>query len=159
MPKGRDAAILKRLLTEVQMLLHEHPVNVARAQRGVPAVNALWLHGVGALGRIERCVLPEAYGDDAYLRGLYRLHERPAPGTASHADELLARMRSSAVAVLATRALDELEARWAAPLLRALRAGTIGQLDLVLDRWRLTIDRPALFRFWRGALPPRQWTA
>ncbi|RPH53100.1 MAG: hypothetical protein EHM84_04500, partial [Lysobacterales bacterium] len=51
MPKGRDAAALRRLLTELQMLLHEHPVNLARARRSAPAVNAVWLHGVGAVGR------------------------------------------------------------------------------------------------------------
>ena len=31
MPQGRDAPALRRLMTELQMLLHEHPVNVARA--------------------------------------------------------------------------------------------------------------------------------
>jgi hypothetical protein len=159
MPKGRDAAALRRLLTELQMLLHEHPVNLARARRSAPAVNAVWLHGVGAVGRIERHALPEAYGKDAYLRGVYRLHERHAPATASHADELLARMRSSAVAVLTVGTLDDLEARWLAPLLHALRSGSISQLDLVLDRWRLTMDRNALFKFWRGARSPGQWTA
>ena len=30
MPQGRDAPALRRLMTELQMLLHEHPVNVAR---------------------------------------------------------------------------------------------------------------------------------
>ena len=34
MPKGRDAPALRRLMTELQMLLHEHPVNVERARRG-----------------------------------------------------------------------------------------------------------------------------
>jgi hypothetical protein len=159
MPKGRDAAALRRLLTELQMLLHEHPVNIARARRSAPAVNAVWLHGVGAVGRIDRCELSEAYGEDAYLRGVYRLHEQQAPATASHANELLAQMRSSAVAVVTAHTLDDLEGRWLAPLLRALRSGAISQLDLVLDRWRLTIDRNALFKFWRGARSPRQWTA
>ena len=31
MPQGRDAPALRRLMTELQMLLHEHPVNVERA--------------------------------------------------------------------------------------------------------------------------------
>ena len=30
MPQGRDAPALRRLMTELQMLLHEHPVNVER---------------------------------------------------------------------------------------------------------------------------------
>jgi hypothetical protein len=33
---------LKRLLTEVQMLLHHHPVNLARQEQGLPVINSLW---------------------------------------------------------------------------------------------------------------------
>ena len=44
-PSGTRARDWRRLLTEVQMLWHEHPVNEARAARGLRAVNALWLDG------------------------------------------------------------------------------------------------------------------
>ena len=44
-PSGTRARDWRRLLTEVQMLWHEHPVNLARATRGLRAVNALWLDG------------------------------------------------------------------------------------------------------------------
>ncbi|HPU52711.1 MAG TPA: hypothetical protein PK359_14215 [Burkholderiaceae bacterium] len=44
-PTGAQARDWRRLLTEVQMLWHEHPVNQARATRGLRAVNALWLDG------------------------------------------------------------------------------------------------------------------
>lgn len=39
----------QRLLTEIQMLLHAHPVNDARAARGAMPVNHLWLWGGGSL--------------------------------------------------------------------------------------------------------------
>lgn len=35
----------RRLLNEIQMAWHEHPVNEARTARGVAPVNALWLYG------------------------------------------------------------------------------------------------------------------
>jgi len=35
----------RRLLNEIQMAWHEHPVNDARAARGVAPVNGLWLYG------------------------------------------------------------------------------------------------------------------
>lgn len=35
--------------SEMQMLAYNHPVNDARLARGLPAVNAFWLHGAGAL--------------------------------------------------------------------------------------------------------------
>ncbi|MCH4589211.1 hypothetical protein [Achromobacter xylosoxidans] len=37
----------RRLLNEIQMSWHEHPANEARAARGLPPVNALWLYGGG----------------------------------------------------------------------------------------------------------------
>lgn len=41
------ARTLLRLLNEAQMLFHDHPVNAARAARGVPVVNGLWVSGAG----------------------------------------------------------------------------------------------------------------
>lgn len=39
----------RRLLNEIQMVWHEHPVNIARAERGELPINSLWLFG-GAKG-------------------------------------------------------------------------------------------------------------
>lgn len=39
----------RRLQSELQMLLYSHPVNDARAARGAPVINSLWLHGTGSL--------------------------------------------------------------------------------------------------------------
>ncbi|MGH8175452.1 MAG: hypothetical protein ACREV5_04215, partial [Steroidobacter sp.] len=159
MPTGRDAAALKRLMTELQMLLHEHPVNLARARRGAPEINAIWLHGAGAIRDVARRPLPEAFGEDAYLRGLYCLHDQALVGPATDADSVLARLQANAVAVPDVSTLDELEAKWLTPLVRALRAGALAKLSLVLDGWRLSIDRGALLKFWRGASSPTQWSA
>ncbi len=41
---------LQRLHSEVQMLLYTLPFNAAREAQGLPAVNAFWVHGAGALG-------------------------------------------------------------------------------------------------------------
>ena len=51
-PRGEDAPRWQRLLTEIQMLLHEHPVNVERDQRGDTAVNSLWLWGGGGMPNV-----------------------------------------------------------------------------------------------------------
>ena len=49
MPRSAQAAPLRRLQNEMQMLLYTHPVNDARAARGVLPVNSFWLSGTGAL--------------------------------------------------------------------------------------------------------------
>lgn len=48
LPKGQDAPILRRLGAELEMWLHSHPVNEARARRGELPVSTLWPWGGGA---------------------------------------------------------------------------------------------------------------
>ncbi|MFM9880230.1 MAG: phosphoglycerate mutase [Burkholderiaceae bacterium] len=49
MTEGVQAAPLRRLQNEMQMLLYTHPLNDARSQRNLPPVNSFWVHGTGAL--------------------------------------------------------------------------------------------------------------
>src|SRR5258706_98729 len=47
MPSGTDAARWQRWQNETQMLLFEHPVNVAREAAGRAPVNGVWVWGGG----------------------------------------------------------------------------------------------------------------
>jgi hypothetical protein len=159
MPKGRDAPGLRRLMTELQMLLHEHPVNVVRTHRGLPEINAVWFHGAGEIRDLQRYGLPQAFGDDLYLRGIYRLNDSDVTAAPPDAQSLLARLSSRAVAVVAADDVDVLEAAWIAPLSRALTAGIIARLEIVIDLCGVTVARPALLKFWRGPRVPAEWAA
>jgi hypothetical protein len=159
MPRGRDAGVVRRLMTELQMLLHEHPVSVRRVQRGVPEINAIWFHGAGALGDAQRHSLPQGFGSDAYLRGLYRLNDLDVAGAPADAKALLGRLRSRAVAVVDAYDLDMLEVLWLAPLTGPLVAGIITRLEVVLDRWQIAVPRGALLKFWRAQRNPGEWLA
>ncbi|GAA4335263.1 hypothetical protein GCM10023144_28340 [Pigmentiphaga soli] len=44
-PRDAGARPWRRLVNEIQMTWHEHPVNLDREARGEVAVNGLWLHG------------------------------------------------------------------------------------------------------------------
>lgn len=46
---GHLPASLRRLQSEMQMLLYNHPVNDARMAQGQFTVNSFWVHGAGAL--------------------------------------------------------------------------------------------------------------
>ena len=74
MPAGRDGARVRSLVNEIQMLLHEHPVNAARLARRQPVINSVWLWGIGSLEKVFPARLPPLYTDDAWLAGLWRLH-------------------------------------------------------------------------------------
>ena len=47
LPKPPHARLLRRLQSEVQLLLYPHPINEAREQRGALSVNSFWLSGCG----------------------------------------------------------------------------------------------------------------
>ncbi len=49
LPDAAQARVLHRLHSEMQMLLYTHPFNDERAERGLPPVNAFWVHGAGRL--------------------------------------------------------------------------------------------------------------
>jgi hypothetical protein len=144
-------------MTELQMLLHEHPVNVARLRRGVPEINAVWFYGAGEIRNLQRYALPQAFGDDLYLRGIYRLNDGEVTAAPPDAQALLARLRSRAVAVVAADDIDALEAAWIAPLSRALAAGALARLEIVIDRCAVSVGRPSLLKFWRGQRAPAEW--
>ena len=74
MPSGADAGELRRLMTEWQMILHEHPVNEQRQRRGLPAINALWPWGGGVRTAVAARAMPIAYASDEFVKGLYRMH-------------------------------------------------------------------------------------
>ncbi|WP_295961188.1 phosphoglycerate mutase [Rhodoferax sp.] len=49
MPPTAQGGPLRRLQSEMQMLLYTHPVSDARAERGLFAINSFWVSGSGAL--------------------------------------------------------------------------------------------------------------
>lgn len=159
LPRGRDARGLRRLMTEMQMLLHDHPVNTARESRGLPALNAIWVHGEGMLSEVTPRALPEASGDDVYLRGIYRLHERAVQPKATDAATLLARIAGPTVAIIDPPDPRALETDWLAPLSSALLRGSISKLTLLFAEWRVDTHRAAMFKFWRRELPAANWAA
>jgi len=60
LPDAQQARTLHRLHSEMQMLLYTHPFNEARTARGLPTVNAFWLHGAGCLETLPASsALPE----------------------------------------------------------------------------------------------------
>ncbi|GFE80785.1 hypothetical protein GCM10011487_27850 [Steroidobacter agaridevorans] len=159
LPSGRDAAGLRRLMTELQMLLHEHPVNTQRQLRGLPALNAIWLHGEGMLSDVSAQALPAACGDDVYLRGVFRLHERPMQSQPADAASLLSRISGPTVAFIDAADVEALETKWLAPASRALMSGAIARLTVMFDGWQVVADRAAMFKLWRRDLQPANWAA
>lgn len=71
-PGGPSGALVRAAQMEVQMYLHEHPLNQQRHERGLMPVSALWLWDGGALPPPLALKLPGLIGDDATLRGFWQ---------------------------------------------------------------------------------------
>jgi len=77
MPSGPGCRPLNRLITEVQMMLHEHPINLHRSATGLPPLNSLWPWGWYADEQrpqppalLARPQIEDDSGADAYAAGL-----------------------------------------------------------------------------------------
>ena len=72
-PNDAEARPWRKLLNEVQMFLHDHPVNAARQSRGELPVNGLWFWGGGRPNNARlNLPAPVIHGDDPLARGLAR---------------------------------------------------------------------------------------
>jgi hypothetical protein len=70
LPQGPDSARWHRILTEIQMLLHAHPLNDARDARGAAAVNSVWLWGGGTRPAPVTAPFESVWSNDATVRAL-----------------------------------------------------------------------------------------
>jgi hypothetical protein len=151
LPRGADAVAWRRWQNEIQMLLHEHPVNEAREAQGRPPVTGIWFWGGGRLAdartlpAVDVTAASGRIGDIA--RGVARAGGRTtafldANGDAERvvaqtARETAAGQARPALVVVDTieRAADvaALEARWLLPSSRLLSARRINRLELLAD--------------------------
>jgi hypothetical protein len=60
MPESQQAAPLRRLQNEMQMLLYTHPVNDARDAQGLSPINSVWFSGTGVLPAGYQAPEPQA---------------------------------------------------------------------------------------------------
>ncbi|MDH5444720.1 MAG: hypothetical protein OEY52_04135 [Gammaproteobacteria bacterium] len=70
LPNGPDASYWRSIMNELQMLLHDIPINLARQARGLLPVNSLWFWGGGHLPDKGYCPFDKVFTDDPVARGL-----------------------------------------------------------------------------------------
>ncbi len=140
MPQGADSGELRRLMTEVQMLLHDHPVNQQREARGLLPVNALWLWGNAPLGLVTRPCSTRVISNAPYVRGLCEHLEVDCWPLPPDAQSLPGVDAEQVLLVLPPDPITEIETRWLAPLHNALLRGEIRRLDLHLDHWMVSLQ-------------------
>ncbi len=167
LPQGPAARDWRRILTEAQVVLHNHRLNQAREEAGQPMANSLWLWGAGTLPNLSAAPARKLYAANPMARGLARLASVPCQDVPPHADELAGVAVDGCLVLLeelneAAHSLDmhawrshlaELEQRWFAPLLATLDTGKLRSLRLTAlgDEGiaEIVLDSTERWKFWR----------
>lgn len=176
LPAGGGAARLRALMTEIEMWLHEHPLNADRLCRGEAAIGSLWLWGGGGPACGAPCGAAGAagcaqawgrlYADDPWVAAVASLSGTPLSPPPSALAAGLAPRGGRAVLVVSPGRLrtavapadgglvDVVDRVYLRPALQALRAGELGQLTLVAGDRAASLRGSDRLRFWR---PARDW--
>jgi hypothetical protein len=149
LPAGKDAGRLRRLMSEAEMWMFDHPANRERIADDAAAVSGLWLWGGGATLSAAPGVGGWTAGEDLFFGAL--------PGHGATAPLTPQQSADSGVAVLpqapGTDAWVGVETEWLSASLGHLRAGRISALVLSSGERRFNISARGARRFWRSARP------
>ena len=171
LPRGADAVAWLRTLTEIQMVLHDLPVNRARTKKGNPIINSVWFWGAGPLPpRPDTVPSVQLWTDSVLAQGLGRVFEltcRPLP---SGAESLMQGGQEGALDIVYCDALHYAarlgdwpawleglkwwETQWFEPLRRALWSGELASVDIEPGAGRCyQVSASARWRWWRRPKP------
>lgn len=153
LPRGDDAVARRwrSLITEAQVLLHQHPRNHERVAQGKAAINALWFWGAGRLPDAVQSRYLHVRSPDPLLHGLARMAgaavaapEASADGPAG--DSLVDMRRLRSVELLGSQVLP--------PLLQAMSRREYDTLQLDFEDGTCLALRPGQrgWQFWRRPL-------
>ncbi len=71
LPTGEHTVMHRNILSEIEMSLHEHAVNLRRIEEGKQPVNSLWLWGGGVAPEKITRPQPPLFADDPLLAGYW----------------------------------------------------------------------------------------
>ncbi|HSD36918.1 MAG TPA: hypothetical protein VLC92_05385 [Rhodocyclaceae bacterium] len=171
--QGEQAAWWSKLANELQVFCHNHAVNTAREARRSPALNSLWLWGLGrtphGLTPPDANMAARLLAPNANLAGLARLaHSNIAtfdaqqPAAWSLIDDLHAPAQQRDAAAW-SQALQRLDDEVFVPLAQQLRSGRIQHLRIVAPGdtalAQFNISPTPRWKFWQGGASKTQLVA
>jgi hypothetical protein len=148
LPEGDLGRRWRALLTETQVVLHNHPWNARRIAAGKPAVNSLWFWGAGAPPEFVRTRYRQVKGKDIVLRAL-----AGAAGVVDAGNEADPQEVDALVDLRPLRTLETLAHEAVQPLLQAVRTRELESLTLDFEDGAIfVLRRDQRWRFWRRPL-------
>ncbi len=166
-PQGSDALRWQGVMTEVQMLLHAHPLNQVREERNELTINSLWLWGGGRDAQLQRGF--DLVGGDSGLPGAFAQMAGVARSTTLQA--LLESPSENGLWICAAageasqrgdvyawrEAVQRVEHECAEPLLKALQTGRLQHLAVEVlqagNARRFELTRGDAWKLWHAGRP------
>jgi len=154
LPSGDNERQWRHLLNEAQVILHNHPLNASRAQRGLSPANSVWFWGEGALPDFVRTPMTRVVSGDEPIVALARLAKVPhvdtgwnAEDPANRADTILLDLGSASDAQSVDVHLSNLDS--------ALKRRYVTSLRIVSADGARCVYKPAhAWRVWRPIKVP-----
>jgi hypothetical protein len=154
LPSGDNERQWRHLLNEAQVILHNHPLNASRAQRGLSPANSVWFWGEGALPDFVRTPMTRVVSGDEPIVALARLAKVAhvdtgwnAEDPANRADTILLDLGSASDAQSVDVHLSNLES--------ALKRRYVTSLRIVSADGKRCVYKPAhAWRVWRPIKVP-----
>jgi len=173
LPQGKDAPAWRKRFNEIQMLMHAHPVNQQRAERGLPLVNSLWIWGGGLLPVKGEQYFTRVVTNDATVEGLGIWSAARCEPVPNHVNVLLSTLGSDEHVLIVLDALDvsaayedlghwneameRYERDWFKPLLNALARRRLKFLDVFpVNGKRYRMNFADLLKFWKHSKSYRE---
>ncbi len=150
LPSGDAAGGYRGLISEVEMSLHDHKVNLRRQEHDLQPINSLWIWGGGIAPELQTVPHPPLYCNDPLVTG-YWLSMTGAvatwPGT------IAACLEASVAGFVAITPADDdpkLLEQCLLELRDAVRLGRLTRLRLIFrDGFAVDVKSAHQWRFWR----------
>ena len=151
LPQGDASGAFRNLLSEIEMALHEHEVNLEREARGLWPVNSLWLWGGGTAAEQITRPQPPLFSEDALMTGYwYSATAVAEPWKGSIAACIDDSVAGFVAEIPEFESDQELLEQCLGELRDALRAGRLSRLILLFrDGLRADVRRSQALRIWR----------
>ncbi len=161
LPRGKEQAEWHNRLNELQMLLHQHDVNIKRSEAGVMPVNSVWFWGEGQLPVRHAHEWNQVYSDDMVVRALAQqakidCHALDEFNPAALQGRILL-VNTDCYATVQNKdvfgwleCVESIQTQYLAPLLNGLKRGNIHSVKLLpVNAQAYRFERKALRRWWQ----------
>jgi hypothetical protein len=154
MPLGEEADGYRKLVSEVEMALHDHDVNECRNDKGLQPINCLWFWGGGMAPEQETVPHPPLFANDPLLVGHWLSKTGVVANWPGDIPSCIEASLAGFVAVIPDQDNPELLTRCLRDLRVQLASGRLSQLTLLFrDGIEATVLPAHRWRVWQRRSP------